>query len=229
MLKGSWFHLLMELCPRRGNKPVHHPNVMEMSLCRCQLFHQVLQKSTNHCIRDATLYPKIPYLIMLQKAEKWSWTCIQNLNWMNTKIWAHLEDHPCPRLPSSVDIHKRIHELTCREMDTQTQNGHTMGSQYLLRLHTNVGRWLFFLKRSEIISLCYNVVCVTSVNELLSLHLQCRQCWVTEHSKSCRLLLGLPCSDVPPKSTIQVFLGVQNIQDPGETVKRWCIHSLSFL
>ena len=54
---------------------------------------------------------EMPYLAMLKKVEKWSW--IQIRNPVNTKMLPHPDGHPSPHVPSLVDIHGHVRELTC--------------------------------------------------------------------------------------------------------------------
>ena len=54
---------------------------------------------------------EMPYLAMLRKVEKWSWFQIRNP--VNTKIITTSRWSPQPHLPSLVDIHGHVRELTC--------------------------------------------------------------------------------------------------------------------
>ena len=75
------------------------------------LTYQVWRRSIYPFFRYLADKREMPYLAMLRKVEKWSW--IQIRNPVKTKMLPHPDGHPSPHLPSLVDTHGHVRELTC--------------------------------------------------------------------------------------------------------------------
>ena len=113
---------------------------------------------------DAREHCNMPYLIVLRKANKYSWIHMRNR--INTEIESRLEGHtmPTPTKLGGQDIHQRVSELPYGQPARHTQTHRSTPALYIDAQHRSSTRILRILnmlnirKYLRILKLAMNII-----------------------------------------------------------------------